>query len=108
VSAERWSAAELAARTTSTRDRYVDLLRAGSIIAVVFGHWFIGVIHWNHGVIRTTSAIGVTSGLWIATWFLQVMPVFFFVGGFSNSWRTRRTVAGERRSARSFATASSD
>jgi hypothetical protein len=26
----------------------------------------------------------VTSYLWLATWVLQVMPIFFFVGGFSN------------------------
>src|SRR3972149_4205714 len=29
-------------------------------------------------------AAGVASGLWLATWLFQVMPVFFFVGGFSN------------------------
>ena len=28
--------------------------------------------------------MGVTSGLWLGTWLFQVMPVFFFVGGFSN------------------------
>ena len=74
----------LAAATPSTRDRYVDLLRAASISVVVFGHWMIGVIWWEDGLIYTTSAIGLTSGLWLATWFLQVMPIFFFVGGFSN------------------------
>ncbi len=62
----------------------MDFLRAASIVAVVFGHWFIGIIHWDHGVIRTTSAVGVTSYLWLGTWVFQVMPVFFFVGGFSN------------------------
>jgi len=29
--------------------------------------------------------VGHQSGLWAATWVLQVMPIFFFVGGFSNS-----------------------
>jgi hypothetical protein len=75
---------ELAARTPASRDRVVDLLRAASIVAVVVGHWLIGLISWRNGVIRTTSAVGVTSFLWLATWFLQVMPIFFFVGGFSN------------------------
>ena len=75
---------ELVAKTPDTRDRYVDFLRATSIVAVVFGHWFIGIIWWQRGIIRDTSAIGVTSWLWLATWFLQVMPIFFFVGGFSN------------------------
>ncbi|MBA3691081.1 MAG: acyltransferase [Actinobacteria bacterium] len=75
---------ELAARTPDTRDRSVDLLRAVAILAVVFGHWFIGIIHWDGGIIRTTSAVGVTSYLWLMTWVFQVMPIFFFVGGFSN------------------------
>lgn len=75
---------DLAAATPSTRDRYVDFLRAASIITVVVGHWLIGLIHFDGGLIRTTSVIGVAPGLWLATWVLQVMPIFFFVGGFSN------------------------
>ncbi len=75
---------EAVAGTPADRDRYVDFLRATSILVVVVGHWMIEIIRWRHGVVTATSAIGVTSGLWLATWFLQVMPVFFFVGGFSN------------------------
>ena len=75
---------ELARATPATRDRYVDFLRAASIVAVVFGHWFISINHLAGDVFSTTSAVGVTSGLWLATWVFQVMPVFFFVGGFSN------------------------
>ncbi|HEY6566867.1 MAG TPA: acyltransferase [Actinomycetota bacterium] len=75
---------DLVDRTPESRDRVVDLLRAVSILAVVFGHWFIGIIWWQGGIIRTTSAVGVTSYLWLGTWLLQVMPIFFFVGGFSN------------------------
>jgi fucose 4-O-acetylase-like acetyltransferase len=74
----------IVAATPASRDRVVDFLRAASIVAVVFGHWFIGIVWWQNGVLRTTSAVGVTTGLWLATWFFQVMPVFFFVGGFSN------------------------
>jgi hypothetical protein len=62
----------------------MDFLRAASILAVVAGHWFIAIDHWERGVIFSTSAVGVTSGLWAATWVFQVMPIFFFVGGFSN------------------------
>ncbi|MGE5461672.1 MAG: acyltransferase family protein, partial [Solirubrobacterales bacterium] len=75
---------ELAANTPSTRDRTVDFLRAASICAVVFGHWFIGLIYWRNGVIGVHSAVGVTAGMWLGTWLFQVMPIFFFVGGFSN------------------------
>jgi len=90
---------ELAAATPTTRDRYVDLLRAASIVAVVFGHWFIGIVHREEGLVYLTSAVGVTSGLWLGTWVFQVMPIFFFVGGFSNltayrSFRARGETTG--------------
>jgi Acyltransferase family len=62
----------------------MDFLRAASIVAVVFGHWFISINHLERDVYSTTSAVGVTSWLWLGTWLFQVMPVFFFVGGFSN------------------------
>jgi len=62
----------------------MDFLRAASIVTVVLGHWLIGVIWWEDGLLYITSAIGLTSGLWLATWVFQVMPIFFFVGGFSN------------------------
>ncbi len=75
---------ELVAATPASRDRYVDFLRGASIAGVVFGHWFISIIFWQDGVIGVHSAIGVTSGLWSGTWLLQVIPIFFFVGGFSN------------------------
>lgn len=75
---------DLVARTPASRDRYVDFLRAGSILAVVVGHWFIGMIFWRDGVIGTTNFIGVVPWAWMLTWILQVMPLFFFVGGFSN------------------------
>jgi hypothetical protein len=75
---------EMAERTPATRDRYVDFLRAFSIATVVIGHWFIAIVLRHGGRISVISAIGATSGLWLGTWFLQVMPLFFFVGGFSN------------------------
>jgi hypothetical protein len=75
---------ELARTTPATRDRYVDFLRAASIVAVVFGHWFIAINRFERDIFSTTSAVGVTAGMWLGTWLFQVMPVFFFVGGFSN------------------------
>jgi fucose 4-O-acetylase-like acetyltransferase len=74
----------MVAATPATRDRYVDFLRAASIVVVVLGHWTISLIAWDGGVIRSTSALGMGAGLWLATWVFQVMPVFFFVGGYSN------------------------
>jgi peptidoglycan/LPS O-acetylase OafA/YrhL len=82
VSASRLD--EMVAKTPATRDRYVDFLRAASICSVVIGHWFIGLIYWEKGIVGVHSAVGVTSGMWLGTWIFQVMPIFFFVGGFSN------------------------
>ncbi|HEX2031891.1 MAG TPA: acyltransferase [Actinomycetota bacterium] len=78
------TAAELARLTPPSRDRYMDFLRAVSIGTVVVGHWFIADIYWQRGVIGSTSAIGVAPWLWLGTWVAQVMPLFFFVGGFAN------------------------
>jgi len=79
---------DMAAATPATRDRYADFLRAFSICVVVFGHWLVAVVYWRGGSIEGINALEVIDGLWILTWVLQVMPLFFFVGGFSNlrSW----------------------
>lgn len=74
----------LAARTPAGRDRYVDFLRAFSICVVVLGHWLLAVVYLEDGRVDGVIALQVIPGLWLATWIFQVMPLFFFVGGFSN------------------------
>lgn len=79
------SARKLAIDTPTERNRYVDLLRALSILVVVFGHWLMAAPQVTDGVIEighVLTDIPWTRGL---TWVLQVMPIFFFVGGFSNA-----------------------
>jgi fucose 4-O-acetylase-like acetyltransferase len=75
---------ELAAQTAASRDRYMDFLRALSILVVVVGHWLMGVVWWQDGAIGTWNVVAVTPVVWVVTWFVMVMPIFFFVGGFSN------------------------
>jgi hypothetical protein len=65
----------------AARDRWLDLLRAGSLSVVVLWHWVFTIIRWAPDGPHATNPIGTTRGLWLATWFLQVMPVFFAVGG---------------------------
>ena len=79
----------MAEATPPDRDRYVDFLRGFSIVVVVLGHWLIAVVTWSGDEVTGTNALEQIRGLWIATWVLQVMPLFFFVGGFANlrSWR---------------------
>jgi fucose 4-O-acetylase-like acetyltransferase len=84
TSTTRLTPERIAAATPSTRDRYVDLLRVGSMLVVIAGHWLMTAVSWRDGRLTGTNALAVTKGLWLATWLLQVMPVFFFVGGFAN------------------------
>jgi hypothetical protein len=76
---------ELVEQTPASRDRYVDFLRAASITVVVLGHWLSALVVWKDGALSTRNAVGAMSGLCYTTWLLQVMPVFFFIGGFSNA-----------------------
>ena len=75
---------DLVDATPDSRDRYVDFVRAFSITVVILGHWLGAVVEWHGGQITGTSALDIVPGLWIVTWALQVMPLFFFIGGFSN------------------------
>ncbi|HEX4816280.1 MAG TPA: acyltransferase [Nonomuraea sp.] len=70
------------------RDQYVDWLRALSLIVVVVWHWAFTILVWEPNGPAPTSPLGFTSGLWILTWLLQVLPLFFYVGGYVHllSW----------------------
>lgn len=83
--------------TAASRDRFVDLLRGGSILAVVLGHWLVADLRWDGAAVTETSALRGVPGMWPVTWVLVVIPLFFFVGGYSNrrSWEgVRRRGAG--------------
>ena len=79
-----------AGRTPTTRNRYVDFLRAASIIVVVLGHWLIAAPHVLPGGLEYNVLLSEASWTHYLTWILQVMPIFFLVGGYANarSWRS--------------------
>jgi hypothetical protein len=78
-------AAEMA-RTPDNRDRYVDLLRVASLGVVIVGHWLMAVVLvGNDGAVSATNVLALQPSLQPLTWLLQVMPVFFLVGGFSHA-----------------------
>jgi hypothetical protein len=87
------SARDLAAATPASRDRYIDLLRVASLAVVVLGHWLMAAVTADGQV---GNLLAVVPGLQLLTWALQVMPVFFFVGGFSHALahRSRPQYAG--------------
>ncbi|WP_411573968.1 acyltransferase family protein [Streptomyces fradiae] len=86
------TARELAAATPATRDRYIDLLRVASLAVVVLGHWLMAAVTADG---KVGNLLAVVPRLQVLTWALQVMPVFFFVGGFAHalSYRSRPAYA---------------
>ncbi|MCX4609584.1 MULTISPECIES: acyltransferase [Streptomyces] len=92
------SAHALAEATPASRDKYVDLLRVASLGTVVLGHWLMAAVSVRgDGRAEVGNLLAVEPRLQLLTWALQVMPVFFFVGGFSHalSYRSLRRKAGE-------------
>lgn len=84
-----WSrAAAAAAKTPKTRNRYVDFLRALSILAVISGHWLVTTAYFSNGELTLGNMLEVQEWTKWLTWGFQVMPIFFFVGGYANgvSW----------------------
>ncbi|HEX2355346.1 MAG TPA: acyltransferase [Micromonosporaceae bacterium] len=80
------------AKSGGDRDAYVDWLRAISLCVVVVWHWAFTMLDWRPDGPHATSPLRFTTGLWLATWLLQVMPLFFYVGGFAHlrSWERAR------------------
>ncbi len=84
-----WRAADDVARETPpNRDRVVDFLRSASIAVVVLGHLIMAVVVWNGSKPHVDNLLDAYSPLRIATWALQVMPLFFAAGAVANrrSW----------------------
>lgn len=78
-------AADAAHATPEARNRYVDFLRAASITVVILGHWLVAAPY-----LSDTGALVAANMLELAPWTqwltlaVQVMPIFFLVGGYAN------------------------
>jgi fucose 4-O-acetylase-like acetyltransferase len=82
----------LADATPPERNRVIDLLRAASILVVVFGHWLMAAVTVDGGELIPGHLLILADWTHPLTWVFQVMPVFFLVGGYANglSWRSAR------------------
>lgn len=81
-----WSRSkELAAQTPAERNRYVDFLRAVSILMVVTGHWLIVALYFSDGQLTPGDLLVLRPNTQWLTWVFQVMPIFFIVGGYANA-----------------------
>ncbi|MEM9177645.1 MAG: acyltransferase [Myxococcota bacterium] len=78
-------AADAAHATPDERNRYVDFLRAASILVVIVGHWLVAAPY-----VSDAGALVAGNMLELAPWTrwltlaVQVMPIFFLVGGYAN------------------------
>lgn len=81
-----WSQAkDLAEQTPSDRNRYVDFLRAVSILVVITGHWLIAAPYYHDGSLTPSDLLEIQPNAQWLTWIFQVMPIFFIVGGYANA-----------------------
>ncbi|MFC5906341.1 acyltransferase family protein [Streptacidiphilus monticola] len=93
--------ARIEAGTPATRDRALDGLRALALLCVPLGHWLLGgFTRTPDGAIHNASPLVAMGGFAPVTWFLQLLGVFFLVGGhasvlsFNRSAETRSWLRG--------------
>lgn len=76
---------QLAAGAKTGRNRAVDLYRAIAMLAVAVGHWVAMVAFRRNDELITGNALEFVPSFSAVTWVLQVMPLFFMVGGFASA-----------------------
>lgn len=80
--------------TAGERNPVVDLVRVTALGGVVLGHWLKqGWYVDGAGELHRAGLLGIAPWTHPLTWLFQVMPLFFFVGGYANavSWRHARS-----------------
>ena len=86
VESRRPSLSDLASAAKADRNRAIDFYRVAAMAAVAIGHWMAVAVGVDaDGKLIAGNALQSRPGLGILTWFFQVMPLFFVVGGFSSA-----------------------
>ncbi|MFF2076396.1 acyltransferase [Kitasatospora sp. NPDC058162] len=81
----RRAAEKVDAKTPASRDRALDGLRALALLSVPIGHWMLGgLTRSSDGALHNASPLSSLGGFAPASWFLQMLGVFFLVGGYSS------------------------
>ncbi|WP_406498675.1 acyltransferase [Streptomyces sp. NBC_01604] len=79
-------------RTPAHRDRAVDGLRALALLSVPVGHWLLGGLTRDPGgALHNASPLAAFGFLAPASWLLQMLGIFFLVGGYSSVLSLRRS-----------------
>ncbi|MFP8941752.1 acyltransferase family protein [Streptomyces fenghuangensis] len=85
-------------RTPAHRDRAVDGLRALALLSVPAGHWLLGGFTLDSGGgLHNASPLSAFASLAPASWILQLLGVFFLVGGYSSYLSFHRRTDSVRR-----------
>ncbi|WP_327171213.1 acyltransferase [Streptomyces sp. NBC_01336] len=90
-------ASRIEARTPAHRDRALDGLRALALLAVPTGHWLLGGFRLDGGgALHNASPLSAFGALAPFSWVLQMLGVFFLVGGYASvlSYRRRKSTTG--------------
>ncbi|MEE1738588.1 acyltransferase [Streptomyces sp. BE147] len=90
-------AARVDARTPAHRDRAVDGLRALALLAVPTGHWLLGGFTLDGGgALHNASPLSTFGFFAPVSWVLQMLGIFFLVGGYASviSYRRRKSTTG--------------
>ncbi|UQX05261.1 acyltransferase [Streptomyces sp. RerS4] len=78
-------------QTPAHRDRAVDGLRALALLAVPTGHWMLGGFTLDpEGGLHNASPLSTFGALAPASWVLQMLGIFFLVGGYASVLSYRR------------------
>ncbi|WP_079107734.1 acyltransferase family protein [Streptomyces sp. NRRL S-1521] len=90
----RRAAAAIDAKTPAHRDRAIDGLRALALLAVPTGHWLLGGFTLDAGgALHNASPLSSFGFLAPLSWVLQMLGIFFLVGGYASALSYRRAVA---------------
>ncbi|CBG75819.1 putative integral membrane protein [Streptomyces scabiei 87.22] len=88
------AAARIEARTPAHRDRALDGLRALALLAVPVGHWMLGGLSLGpEGALHNASPLTAFGYLAPVSWVLQMLGIFFLVGGCASTLSLRRSAA---------------
>ncbi|MFD7258662.1 acyltransferase [Streptomyces sp. NPDC059874] len=82
----RRTAERIDRQTPAHRDRAVDGLRALALLAVPTGHWLLGGFTLDaDGGLHNASPLSAFGALAPASWVLQMLGIFFLVGGYASA-----------------------
>ncbi|MGW7067385.1 acyltransferase family protein [Streptomyces sp. NPDC054855] len=90
----RRTASAIDAKTPAHRDRAIDGLRALALLAVPTGHWLLGGFTLDgDGALHNASPLESFGFFAPLSWVLQMLGIFFLVGGYASVLSYRRAAA---------------